>query len=212
MISGFGIAYRTDLVKVPPKSWRDLWNPAYRGQIGFYSINNSAAVMLLLLAGKMFGSGEQDIDTGIRKIAELKPFPQVGFSGQLSPLLTQGQVTVAPIDFAEAASLQQKGVPIGIVAPEDGVLMYDQAFNIAAHGPDRDAAAKYIDFMLSPEIQLMLAREFLVSPVNKKVKVPDDLRAAIPVSGDGLKNILTFDWSFVAKNSSEISEQWAKAM
>ncbi|HWK43936.1 MAG TPA: ABC transporter substrate-binding protein [Stellaceae bacterium] len=212
MISPFGIAYRTDMVKVPPKSWRDLWNPAYRGQIGFYSINNSAAVMLIMLAGKMFGSGEQDIDTGIRKLAELKPFPQVGFSGQLSPLLAQGQVSLAPIDYAEAASLQKKGVPIGMVVPEDGVLMYDQAFNIAAARAGQEQAAKYIDFMLSPEIQLMLAQEFFVAPVNRKVKVPDELKGAIPVSGDDLKNILTFDWSFVAKHNSEISEQWSKAI
>jgi putative spermidine/putrescine transport system substrate-binding protein len=210
MISPFGIAYRKDLVKTPPKSWRDLWNPEYKGQLGFYSIDNSAAIMLVMLAGKLFGSGEQDVETGVSRIAALKPFPQAAFSGQLSPLLAQGQIAIAPIDYAEAYALQKKGVPLELVVPEDGVLMYDQSFNIAAGGTQQDQAAAYIDFILSPEIQLMLAREFYVAPVNKTVQVPDDLRGAIPVSGDGLDSILRFDWAFVAKNGERISKLWAQ--
>jgi putative spermidine/putrescine transport system substrate-binding protein len=212
MISPFGIAYRKDMVKTPPKAWRDLWNPTYKGQIGFYSIDNSAAVMLVMLAGKLFGSGEKDIATGIKKIAELKPFPQAAFSGQLSPMLAQGQIAMAPIDYAEAYALQKKGVPLELVVPEDGVLMYDQAFNIAAQSPQRELAAEYIDFMLSPEIQLMLAREFYVAPVNTKVVVPDDLKGAIPVSGNQLGSILRFDWDFVSTQSETISRLWTEAI
>ncbi len=39
LVSPFGLAYRTDLVKMPPRAWRDLWNAEYKGQIGFYSID-----------------------------------------------------------------------------------------------------------------------------------------------------------------------------
>jgi putative spermidine/putrescine transport system substrate-binding protein len=210
MISPFGIAYRKDLVKTPPKSWRDLWNPEYKGQLGFYSIDNSATIMLVMLAGKLFGSGEQDIETGVAKIAALKPFPQVAFSGQLSPMFAQGQIAIAPIDYGEAYALKKKGVPLELVVPEDGVLMYDQAFNISAGGTQQALAAAYINFILDPEIQLMLAREFYVAPVNRTVTVPDDLREAIPVSGPGLDSILRFDWAFAAKNGDRIAKLWAQ--
>lgn len=212
MISPFGIVYRTDMVKTPPKSWRELWNPAYKGQIGFYSVDNSAAIMLVMLAGKLFGKGEQDIETGIAKIAELKPFPQAAFSGQLSPMLAQGQVSIAPLDYGEAYALKKKGVPIGMIVPEDGVLMYDQSFNLAAASPQKDLAARYLDFILSPEIQLMLAKEFYVAPVNTTVKLPDELKGAIPVSGDALSSILRFDWGFAAANQPQISKLWSAAI
>ncbi len=212
MISPFGIAYRKDLVKNPPKSWKDLWKPEYKGQIGMYSIDNSATPMLIGLAGKLFGSGDKDIETGIRKIAELKPFPQVAFSGQLSPMLAQGQVSIAPIDYGEAYALQKKGVALELVVPEDGVLMYDQAFNIAAGSSQKALAAQYIDFMLRPDIQLMLAQEFYVAPVNRKVVVPEDLRGAIPVSGADLEKIMRFDWQFIAANSDAISRKWSEAI
>jgi putative spermidine/putrescine transport system substrate-binding protein len=210
MVSPIGIAYRSDMIRTPPKAWRDLWNPEYKGQMGFYSAGNSLAPMLLMLAGKLFGAGFEDLDTGFRKIAELKPFPQVAFSGALSPLLAQGQVAIAPIDFAEAVSLQKKGVPITTVVPQDGVLMYDQSFNIAAHTDDAQAAAAYVNFMLAPDIQLLLAREFFVTPVNRRVTVPEDLHAAIPVYGDAIGSIVTFDWGFVARHSQMITDRWAK--
>ena len=212
IVSPIGIAYRTDLVKTPPKAWRDLWDPKYKGQLGFYSVNNSLAVMFLMLAGKMFGKDQYDIDTGLKKIAELKPFPQVDFSGAMAPLLTQGQVAVAPIDFAEAVALQKKGVPIGTVVPEDGVLMFDQSFNVAANAADKEASYKYIDYMLSPEVQLLLAKEFFTAPTNRKVKVPDELKEAIPVSGDDISKIVTFDWDFVAKNRQVMLDRWAKEL
>jgi putative spermidine/putrescine transport system substrate-binding protein len=212
MISPIGLAYRKDLLKTPPRSWKDLWRPEYKGQIGFYSIDNSAAIMLVMLAGRLFGAGERDIETGVRKIAELKPFPQAAFSGQLSPMLAQGQVALAPIDFAEGYALQKKGVPLELVAPDDGVLMYDQSFNLAAQSSQRALAARYVNFMLSPEVQLMLAREFYVAPVNAKVTVPEDLRGAVPVSGDNLKSIMRFDWEFVAQQAGHIGQLWSAAI
>ena len=210
IVSPIGIAYRTDLVKKPPKSWSDLWAPDYSGQIGLYSISNSLAVMLLMLAGKLFGKDQYDLDTGFAKLKELRPFPQVDFSGALAPLLTQGQVSLAPIDIAEAVALQRKGVPISIVVPQDGVMMFDQSFNLCSAAHDRETALKYVDFMLRPDVQLLLAREFFTAPVNRKVKVPDDLHDAILVSGDDIDRIIKFDWAFVAKERDVMLDRWSK--
>jgi putative spermidine/putrescine transport system substrate-binding protein len=210
IVSPIGIAYRTDLVKKPPKSWRDLWAPEYNGQIGLYSISNSLAVMLLMLAGQLFGKDQYDLDTGFAKVKELRPFPQVDFSGALAPLLTQGQISLAPIDIAEAVALQRKGVPISVVVPEDGVMMFDQSFNLCGAAHDPEAALKYVDFMLRPDIQLLLAREFFTAPVNRKVKIPDDLHDAILVSGDDIDRIIKFDWAFVAKQRDAMLDRWSK--
>jgi len=82
MISPIGIGYRTDMIKTPPKSWKDLWtNKEFKGQLGMYQIANSAGYMFLMLISKIFGSGQNDFDAGFREIEKLKPFPQVDFSG-----------------------------------------------------------------------------------------------------------------------------------
>jgi len=214
LISPIGIAYRTDMVRTPPKSWRELWDPRFRGQLGLYSITNSASIMLLMQAGKMFGRGADDLDTGIAKMAELKPFPQVGFSGQMVPLLTQGQVAIAPLDYGEVVPMKRRGIPIEIIQPEDGLMMFDQTFSIAAaaSAADKEAAAKYIDLVLSPEVQLQLAREFFVMPVNTTVRIPQDLADALPITQAALAQTITFDWALAARLASRMNEMWSRAI
>jgi putative spermidine/putrescine transport system substrate-binding protein len=214
MISPIGIAYRTDMVRTPPKSWRELWDPRFRGQLGLYSITNSASIMLLMQAGRMFGRGPDDLDTAIAKMAELKPFPQVGFSGQMVPLLTQGQVAIAPLDYGEVVPMKRRGIPIEIIQPEDGLMMFDQTFSIAAaaSAADKEAAAKYIDLVLSPEVQLQLAREFFVMPVNTTVQIPQDLADALPITQAALARTITFDWALAARLASRMNEMWARAI
>src|SRR5438105_1197141 len=119
MLAPLVIGYRTDLVKTPPRGWADFWRPDLRGQIGLYTITNSAGVMLALWAAEHFGTGQTDIDTAIKKFVELKPFPQIGYSAQLTPLLTQGQIAMAPIDIGEIVPLKQRGVPLDFVVPEE---------------------------------------------------------------------------------------------
>jgi putative spermidine/putrescine transport system substrate-binding protein len=212
LISPIGIAYRTDMVKTPPEGWADLWNPAYKGQLGLYSITNSASIMLLMWAGKRFGRGQDDVDAAVAKFAELKPFPQVAFSGQMAPLLTQGQVAMAPIDIGEVIPLKRRGVPVEFVIPEDGLMMYDQTFSILGGGNDKAVAARYIDYILSPEVQLQLAREFFVAPVNTTVTLPPDLAESLPITPKALEGALRFDWALAARLNEAMSERWSKAI
>ena len=52
--------------------------------------------------------------------------------------------------------------------------------------------------------------QFLVSPTNQKVVVPDDLKKDVPVSGPDMAKILTWDWDFVNQNQGAFAERWAK--
>ena len=82
MFSPIGIAYRKDLVKTPPRSWKDLWdNPEIKGKVGLYEITNTAGFMFLMMTSKIYGSGPMDFDAGFRQIERLKPFPEAGLAG-----------------------------------------------------------------------------------------------------------------------------------
>ena len=92
------------------------------------------------------------------------------------------------------------------------MLMFDQNISITAKGPEKELAYKYLNFLISAEIQDLMMREFYTSPTNSKVVVSDDLKADIPVSGDAMANILTWDWDFVNENQGAFSERWAKTI
>ncbi|WP_118133020.1 ABC transporter substrate-binding protein [Oceanicella sp. SM1341] len=207
LISPIGIGYRTDMVQTPPTKWTDLWdNPEFRGQIGLYNIVNSAGKMFLMLTSKIYGSGITDLDTGFAKLAELGQVVQTDFN--MSTAMATGEIIVAPFDFGEIARLRNQGLPVDCIIPEEGLMMWDQTFNICVNQPARDAAYKYLDFVLSPEGQTLLMEEFLVSPVNRKVEVPESLARDVPVSGEAMEQFIDWDWDLMNANAEEIARRW----
>ena len=206
LISPIGIGYRTDLVKTPPKSWKDLWtNPEFKGRIGLYSIQNSAGKMMLMLASKLYGGDIHNIDVGFKKLAELGRVMQTDFN--MSTMMSTGEIAVAPFDFGEIARLRNQGLPVECIIPEEGLLMWDQTFNVPQGAPGHPAHA-YIDFILSPEGQTVLMKEFFVSPVNRKVTVPEGLKKDVPVSGKDMGRFFSWDWAFMNKNAEAITRRW----
>jgi putative spermidine/putrescine transport system substrate-binding protein len=209
MLAPMVIGYRTDLVKTPPRGWADLWDSRFRGQIGLYAITNSAAVMMAMWAAERFGSGRDDVETAVAKFAELKPFPQLSYSSQLTPLLSQGQIAVAPIDIGEIATMQSQGIPVSYVLPEEGMMVFDHSFSVLKHGPDKETGAKYIDFVLSPEIQTWMAKNWLIAPTSQKVVMPPELEKW-PLKPSDLAKAIRFDWTVANKISPALSDLWSR--
>lgn len=209
IVSTIGIGYRKDLVKTPPKSWTDLWtNPEFKGKIGLYQIGNTAAMLFLLMTAKIYGGSQDAIDRAFVEIKKLLPFTQADWSGTLSTMLTRGDVTVAVIDFPEIVALKKKGVPVEMVVPTEGVVAFEQSFNILKNAPNKEEAYKYLNFILQPEVQLMMAKEFYTSPTNTKVQLPAELAAEVPVSGKAMASIVGFDWSRVNPQLPAITDRW----
>ena len=213
IVSTIGIGYRKDLVKTPPKSWSDLWsNPEFKGKIGLYQIGNTAAMLFLLMTAKLYGGSQDAIDRAFVEIKKLLPFTQADWSGTLSTMLTRGDVTVAVIDFPEIVALQKKGVPVEMVVPTEGVLAFEQSFNVLKNAPAKEEAYKYLDFILRADVQEMMAKEFFTSPTNTKSKLDAALAKDVPVSGEGMKKIFQFDWSKVNPQVAAITDRWNREM
>ncbi len=206
LISPIGIGYRTDMVKNKPKSWKDLWtNPEFKGRTGLYNIQNTAGKMMLMLTSQIYGGDMRNIDAGFKKLAELGRVMQTDFN--MSTMMSTGEVVVAPFDFGEIARLRNQGLPVDCIVPEEGMMMWDQTFNIPKGAPKAEAHA-YLDFVLSPEGQNLLMKEFFVSPVNRKVVVPEAMKKDIPVSGAAMDKFISWDWDFMNKNTEAVTRRW----
>ena len=92
------------------------------------------------------------------------------------------------------------------------MMMFDQNICITTNGPEKELAYRYINFLISPEIQDLMMRQFFTSPTNSKVVVPAELKADIPVSGADMDKILTWDWNFVNEKQGEFADRWAKTI
>jgi putative spermidine/putrescine transport system substrate-binding protein len=206
MFSPIGIAYRRDLVRTPPHSWRDLWdNPDIKGKVGLYEITNTAGFMFVMMTSKVYGSGPLDFDAGFKQIERLKPFPEAGLAGALAVLLTRGEVVAGPLDFGETLAMQKKGIPVAWAAPGEGMFMFDQTFSLLKQGPNKEAACAFLDYVLSEDVQAKLSGEFSGVPVNRNVKLPPDQQ---PLTVEDLDKIVAFDWLAANKVRDSVIERW----
>ena len=208
-----GLAYRIDKIKTVPKAWKDLWTvPEYKGKIGIYNIVNSAGQMTICLTSKIWTGGDKDIDTAYKKIAELKPFKQTDFSGDMEKLLVQGEVLIGILDMPAAARLQKSGAPIGWVAPAEGMMMFEQDVSVTGGSKNKPAAFTYVNWMLKRETQEMWLRQFYWLPANTQVKMPDELKPIMPVTQADIPKILQWDWLWINDQKPKLIDRWNREM
>jgi putative spermidine/putrescine transport system substrate-binding protein len=210
LVGPLGIAYRTDLITKVPKSWKDLWDPAYKGKLVIYSIANSANPMFTMLVSRIFKGNDRDIDFAISKIAELRPFRQTDFSGDMEILLTRGESEVGILDAPAASRLKSQGVPIQWVFPREGVFMFEQDTNVLAGSSNKELAFKFVNYFLSKPVQEKWSASFWWTPANKTVKIAGKLATEIPVHTQAqIRQIMRWDWDWVNAGAREqMIDKW----
>ena len=210
LVGPLGIAYRTDLITKVPKSWKDLWDPAYKGKLVIYSIANSANPMFTMLVSRIFKGNDRDIDFAISKIAELRPFRQTDFSGDMEILLARGESEVGILDAPAASRLKSQGVPIQWVFPREGVFMFEQDTNVLAGSTNKELAFKFVNYFLSKPVQEKWSASFWWTPANKTVKIAGKLATEIPVHTQAqIRQIMRWDWDWVNAGAREqMIDKW----
>lgn len=210
LVGPLGIAYRTDLVSKVPKRWKDLWDPAYKGKLGIYSIANSATPMFLMLVAKIFSGNDKNLDAAFQKVKELLPVRFSDFSGDMEILLTRGEVHIGILDSPAAARLKRQGVPIEWVFPLEGVFMFEQDTNVTEFAKNKELAFKFVNYFLSLPVQTKWAEKFWWTTGNRKVKVSGELAQEIPVHTQAqIRSILRWDWDWVNAGARErMIERW----
>ena len=213
LISPIGLGYRTDLVKTPPERWTDLWdNPEFEGKIALYQIGNTAAVLFLLLTAQLYGGSEDQIDLAFDKVKELLPFEQVSWSGAAAAALVRGDAIVAPVDWGEVVALQRDGAPVDMVVPAEGVIAFEQSFNLIAKGPDKDEAHAYLNYVLDADTQAAFSSAIWTSPSNRLTVLSDELKSEIPIRGEDMRDIISFDWEAYTPRIAEVADRWNREM
>ncbi len=214
IIMPIGLAYRPDLLqkigKTPPTSWKDLWDPAYSGKRGLYTITNSAGMMFLLLASQLWGESQYDLDAGFKAIDKLKPFKMLDFSGSMEIALERGEIAIGVLDRPAVTRLKKRGLNIAFSYPKEGVYMFEQDFNVLKGSKVKDAAYAYVNWILSPESQILWTNKFYTVPTNQTLTIPAELRDEILLTGERIKEILKWDWSWINARRDGVIERWNK--
>lgn len=165
-----GITYNTNLVKHPPKTWKDALGPAYKGKIQLGDPRNVPAYMQLdYLLNKEFGSGF------LKSMAANNPTIYPSLVNATQTVASGGAALAVPGTYQLTHDLQAKGAPINFAAisPTVGVEFYTASVKGAPHA---NAGHLFYDYLLSKEGQTVL-NQSTSSPLGK-------LSGTQPLPGD----------------------------
>jgi len=213
LIGPVGIAYMTEKVSEPPKSWMDL--AKFTGKLGIYNAANSACAQHIMMMAKIVNGGDyKNWEPGFEWIRDnLKPNKQTDFSGDMEKLLTTGEVDVGILDAPAWARLSNQGVAMEWVAPEEGLLMFEQNTNVTAGSKVKDLAFAWVNYLLSVPVQKKWAENYWYTPANTKVEISGDLARYIPVTGDTLEKIEKWDYVWLNEGPrDQMINRWNREM
>lgn len=203
-----GIAYRTDMVKTPPTSWKDLWSAEYKDLLAMPDLPVSAGFETLLMAARVHGGSETDIDPGFAAMAALKPNVRKFYtaSPEAQQMFVQGEVAAGSFFNARANDSKAAGVPIEWTATKEGAVPNMVAYHVVKNARARDLAMKFLDFAISPEIQGAFCSGVGYAPTNRKTVLDPAVAAKVPAYADLAK----VDWWAVVPNMTAWLDRWAR--
>src|SRR5882724_3681889 len=150
LTSAIGLGYRTDKGLTAPKSWKDLADPKLAGARGSYIIPvNSLGQCHLMMLGKIYGKGLQDLDAAYKALEQLKPIKLVDFTGQMEKMLLSGEVIEGVIHDSGVYRYDGQNQPVDFASPSEGVMALEQVLNVTPGSKVKELAFAYIDYMLA---------------------------------------------------------------
>jgi putative spermidine/putrescine transport system substrate-binding protein len=205
---GFGVAinpitiiYDKRKAKAPVTSWRDLWNPEWKGRIAWPAFPAAQGAAGLLMSAKVWGGDERHIDVAFRKIKELKPFAAISSSqDELYQMFDTGICDIA-IEFGSLSRkyAETRNPNLVIANPREGQAAALNVACITVGTRNQQLAEAWTDLHLSEPCMQAYARETYYSPTVDNVRVPDDLKPKLVSSADAPR-LIDFDWDEVNRN------------
>lgn len=141
-------------------SWKDLWNPKYKGQILLQDDMREVFHMALKIKGYSSNTtNAKEIEEAYLLLKDL--MPNVLLFNSDSPRLPYlaGEVNIGMIWNGEAYMAEEENPAIRYVYPKEGVNLWVDSFVIPKSARNADNAHKFINFMLKPEIAKICVEE-----------------------------------------------------
>ncbi len=202
------VAYNTDLVSGGVPSYADCWDKRYADRIILISMRITQAIAPLcaaahLATGVPLEKSIYEADAGFEKMLEMKPniLQVTRAPPQAQQLLEIGEcdLFMSP-DSRSVLFRKSQGAPVDQARPKEGAFAMPAGLALVKDAPNPELGMKFIEEMLSPETQELIAKTFYSKPTNRKAKVPEGLDLDLAV----------LDWEYFSDNREKWIERWER--
>ncbi len=200
------ICYNTieaEKLKLPkPSSWQDLLDPVYKNHLVMPNPNSSGTGFLTVSSWLQM-MGEDAAWTFMDSLHQnMERYTHSG--SKPCRLAAAGEVPIG-ISFAfRGAKLKQKGAPLDLVVPKEGVGWEVEASGILKTSKKIEAAKKLMDWHISPAA-MKVYNEYL--PI---LAIPEIAEPVEHFPPDTLEKMIDNDFGWAANNRKRILGEWQK--
>lgn len=213
----YGLAVNTKQIPNGASRWEDMWNPEFKGKVGFPAWEWMGQEVFHAI-NQLHGGTPDNVDPGIEKMKAL--FADDGAMivnnvEHANQLLTAGEVWIMPYFGARTVQAAEAGAPVEFVIPEEGGLSFIWNTSVIANRPDasRELAFEFVNTTLSAERQLEFSKLTNYPPTNMELmkNLPPEL-AHLELSDeevDALGRIQRdFDYMAMFAYRDQIRDRW----
>ena len=189
------IIYNTKLVRMnPPQGFASLLDPAWQGKIAFADpeVSGSSYTGLCTLLQALPGDRMENL----KKFAANLKGRLLSSSGEVVSAVAEGSCYIGVTLEETALKGIAEGNDIALVYPEEGTSALADGAAVVAGCAHEDNARRFIDFMLSPEVQRRLEEDFS--------------RRSVWDGADGLEDIplISYDLSWASGEQQSLLGLW----
>ncbi len=192
-------------------SYADLLNPKLKGHIIMGDPANSSSAFQCLI-GMLYGMGTKHDPMSpaawkyIDKLLVNLNGKQANSSSQIYKGVAAGEYAVGLSFEDPCVELEASGkYPVKVVYPKEGVIFPGQSVQIIAGAPHPDNAKKFVDYMLSAEVQSQVGQQMNLRPLRAGVAVNTKM-----VPSTKIKLFRNYSAPYIAKTKAEILSTFMK--
>jgi putative spermidine/putrescine transport system substrate-binding protein len=207
--SGLVVVYNPKMLKAPPTSLNDLFDPNNAGKVGVIDIQYIYTIMAAAIAG---GGSVTNFEPAKAKLNDLKKqgvkiYPTN--EGMAQGLKTE-EVGLCIMWKARCVQWQKAGISVDSVAPKEGIVAYQSLFGMPKNAPNKEGGYAYLDAILQSQAQINFANDMGYNPTVNDAPIADDLRKRIGFTDDEQKRLIAPDLGYVVQNDAKWKEWWDK--
>jgi len=192
--SALGITYNTNLVKNPPKTWADVLNAQWKGEVVMPDPAQSGSAVDFVGGYLQTHGNSWSYFDSLQKNGVVV---QGANAVALNQVITGSKdMVLAGVDYMAYGEIA-KGEPLGIVYPQGGTVVNPRPMMILKSSQHVQNAEKFVNFVLSQAGQKDVAKQYLLPGV--KGEAANSKRASLTQIQSWPVN-----WSALASNKADI--------
>jgi spermidine/putrescine transport system substrate-binding protein len=173
------VIYRRDLVELREESWSLLWDERYEGRLSVSEGAEETCAIAAIVAGAAdpFAMSDEEIARVKDLLKRQKPLLRYYWDSRktVEAALAEGDLVAATGWNSAIAALRRARVPVEILQPKEGILMYCCGLVLAREAPHVDRAYDLIDAITAPEAGKWLIEEVGFGHCNRRAfELADD--------------------------------------